>query len=102
MITTLDQGKKVAASLGQMRATLLKNHGVMVVGEDARWAVLAALTLERAVKIQLAAASLGTVTPISNEDAYELFPHKYQDSFLDEYWEDWSSDPQLGLDSLGL
>lgn len=100
MITTLEQGKKVAESLGSRRVTLLKNHGVMLVGEDVRWAVLAALTLERAVRLQLISESLGELRPITDHQAQQLFPEKYQDSFLDEYWDDWRTDPRLGLEDL--
>lgn len=99
MITTLEQGRKVAETLGTKRVTLLKNHGVMLVGEDVRWAVLAALTLERAVQLQMISASLGNLKPITNEEAMSLFPEKYQDSFLDEYWDDWCTDPRVGLEA---
>lgn len=101
MITTFEQGRKVAETLGQRRATLLKNHGVMVAGEDVRWAVLAALTLERAVQLQVIARSLGNIKAITEDEATAMFREKYQDSFLDEYWEDWRTDPLTGMESSG-
>jgi L-fuculose-phosphate aldolase len=102
LITTLEQGRKVAETLGARRVTLLKNHGVMVVGEDVRWAVLAGLTLERSVRLQTIAQRLGNLRPISDGEAVTLFPEKYQDPFLDEYWEDWCTDPRLGLEAAGV
>jgi L-fuculose-phosphate aldolase len=89
LITTIEQGKAVADALGSRRAALLKNHGVVIVGEDIRWAVLAAATLERAVRLQVLARSLGQIDPLSREAAESLFPAKYQDDLLDEYWALW-------------
>lgn len=90
LITTPEQGRKVADALGQRRAVLLKNHGVMVVGEDVRWTMLAALTLERALQMQVIAGALGQIDAISEDGASSMFYAKYQDHFLDEYWENWT------------
>ncbi len=89
LITTSEQGKGVAEALGSHRVALLKNHGVVIVGEDIRWAVMAAVTLERAVHLQSLARSLGTLDPLSREAAEVIFPAKYQDRLLDEYWAMW-------------
>src|SRR6266700_2827558 len=42
LITEPDQGHAVARALGSRNAVLLRNHGVVVVGRDVAWAVLAA------------------------------------------------------------
>ena len=89
LVTDAARGARVAAALGQRRAALLRNHGVVIAGEDIRWAVLAAVVLERAVRFQAIARSLGTLDPISPEDARVLLPHKYRSEFLDEYWGAW-------------
>ncbi|GBE21985.1 decarboxylase NovR [bacterium BMS3Bbin01] len=89
LITTSEQGKEVADALGSRRVALLKNHGVVIVGEDIRWAVMAAVTLERAVQVQSIARSLGSFDPLSRQAASVIFPAKYQDGFLDEYWAWW-------------
>ena len=64
LVTEAGQGRAVAAALGSRRAALLRNHGVVIAGEDVRWAVLTAVTLERAVRFQSIAASLGAPRPI--------------------------------------
>jgi len=79
----------VAAALGSRRAVLLSNHGVLVVGKDVSWAVLAAATLERAARLQSIAATLGELRPISPELAQQLHPVKYRDEFVEEYWAAW-------------
>jgi len=89
LIVDDEQGDAAAAALGHRRALLLENHGVLVVGKDVPWAVLTAATLERAVRLQSIAATLGEPRPIAAELARELQPVKYRDEFVAEYWEAW-------------
>jgi L-fuculose-phosphate aldolase len=89
LVTEPAQGRAVAAALGTRRAALLRNHGVVIAGEDVRWAVLTAVTLERAIRFQTIATSLGALRPIPGPSAELLRPQKYQDSFLDDYWAAW-------------
>jgi L-fuculose-phosphate aldolase len=89
LITNHEQGRRVALALGSRRAALLRNHGVVIAGEDVRWAVLAAVTLERAIRFQVIASTLGRPRPISPDGAEDLNPQKYRDGFLDEYWAAW-------------
>ena len=89
LIVDEEQGAAVAAALGSRRAVLLRNHGVLTVGKDVAWAVLAALTLERAARLQSIASTLGPLQPIPADVARQLHPVKYQDRFVAEYWEAW-------------
>jgi L-fuculose-phosphate aldolase len=89
LIVEEEQGDSVAAALGSKRAVLMENHGVLVVGKDVPWAVLTAATLERAVRLQSIAATLGELRPIEDELATRLLPVKYRDGFVAEYWEAW-------------
>ncbi len=89
LVTEVGQATRVAAALGSRRAALLRNHGVVVAGEDLRWAVLTAITLERAIRFQVTAAALGAARPISQADAEILRPMKYQEFLLDDYWASW-------------
>jgi L-fuculose-phosphate aldolase len=52
-------GARVAAALGPHRAALLKNHGVVAVGASIEEAVITAINLENAAKIQLFAEAVG-------------------------------------------
>lgn len=87
LITLPEQGKAVAEALGARRAVLMRNHGVLVVGQDVPWAVLAGLTLERAVRLQMIASALGPLCPIPADMVQRLHPDKYRDSFTEGYWE---------------
>jgi L-fuculose-phosphate aldolase len=89
LITTPDQGRAVGEALGRRRAVLLANHGVVAVGKNVPWAVLAAITLERAVRIQAIARSLGPLHSIPMASAERLHPSKYQDQLVEEYWASW-------------
>lgn len=89
LIVDDDQGDRVAASLGTRRAVLMENHGVLVVGADVKWAVLTAVTLERAARLQSIASTLGELRPIGRAPAFELQPVKYRDEFVEEYWAAW-------------
>jgi L-fuculose-phosphate aldolase len=89
LIVDDEQGAAVATALGNRRALLLANHGVLVVGKDVPWAVLTAATLERAARLQSIASTLGELRPIPAELARELQPVKYRDEFVAEYWAAW-------------
>lgn len=89
LVTDRERGARVAAALGDRRAALLRNHGVVIAGEDARWTVLTALVLERAIRFQSIAATLGRPRPITDADALALRPQKYREAFMHEYWSAW-------------
>jgi L-fuculose-phosphate aldolase len=89
LITEDEQGRAVAEALGERRVVVLRNHGVLVADRDVRWAVLSAVTLERALRLQSIASSLGPLRPISQEWAERMYADKYQDRFVEEYWQAW-------------
>jgi ribulose-5-phosphate 4-epimerase/fuculose-1-phosphate aldolase len=89
LITAPEQARAVAQALGSRRALLLANHGVVAVGKDVPWAVLAAITLERAVRIQSIARTLGPLRSLSAASAERLHSAKYQDELVGEYWASW-------------
>ncbi|MCC6224245.1 MAG: class II aldolase/adducin family protein [Thermoleophilia bacterium] len=89
LITGRAMGEAVARALGSRRGVLLRNHGVLVVGKTVAWAVLTAVTLERAARLQAIAAALGPLAPMSRATAERMLPEKYNDSLVDEYWAAW-------------
>jgi len=54
----------VAEALGQNRAALLKNHGIVVVGASVQEAVIGAQVLESAARAQIKAMAAGTLDPL--------------------------------------
>lgn len=89
LITGPALGEAVARALGQRKAVLMRNHGVLVVGKDVRWAVVTAVTLERAIRLQTIAATLGPRRPMSRDWAERVQPDKYTDALVEEYWNAW-------------
>jgi ribulose-5-phosphate 4-epimerase/fuculose-1-phosphate aldolase len=86
LIVRPDQGAAVAAALGGKRVLVMRGHGVLVVGPTLPWAVYAALTLERVIRIQAIASALGPLRPMTDEMAARVFPDKYRDEYVDTYW----------------
>lgn len=87
LIVTPEQGASVAAALGEKRAVVMRGHGVIVTGKSAPWATYAALTLERVVRIQSIARSLGNLAPMSGAMADRVFTDKYRDEHVSAYWD---------------
>jgi L-fuculose-phosphate aldolase len=86
MIMSQEQGAAVARALGDKRAVLMRGHGVLVTGKTVPWAVYTALTLERVIRIQSIARSLGELRPMPPAMAEQVYPNKYQDPFIEIYW----------------
>lgn len=61
LIRSHELGAGVARALGQNRACLMKNHGVAVVGTSVSDAVVGAIMLENACRVQILAESTGKV-----------------------------------------
>jgi ribulose-5-phosphate 4-epimerase/fuculose-1-phosphate aldolase len=87
LILTRALGRKVAASLGDRNALFLVNHGIVTVGPDVPTAVLTAVLLERACRMQLAAASAGELAAWSSDDeALAKRDHCYSPELLSQAW----------------
>jgi len=59
----------VADALGQNRAAILKNHGIVVVGASVQEAVIGAQVLESAARVQVRAMAAGTLDPLPEASA---------------------------------
>ena len=73
LITRKDQGKALAKTLGEGKAVLLRNHGIVTVGGTIEEACLNALSLEKALKMQFMASLFGKIEPISEKTALSMF-----------------------------
>lgn len=73
LIRTPEMGQGVARALGDMRAVLLKHHGIVCTGETVEEAVIGAIMLENAAMIQLLADASGNrAEAFSDEDIAKL------------------------------
>lgn len=75
---SLDMGVKTVENIGDMRAVILRNHGVVTVGPTLKDALYAAVYLEDAARSYSVARSMGTprlLTKEQVEEAVESFRH---------------------------
>ena len=75
---SLDMGVKTVENIGDTRAVILRNHGVVTVGPTLKDALYAAVYLEDAARSYSVARSMGTprlLTKEQVEEAVESFRH---------------------------
>lgn len=75
LVTTPEQGRELAASLGSKSVVVLKNHGLAAVGPSVAEATFLATSFDRSLRLQLAASQLGPIDPISPAEAAEMRAH---------------------------
>jgi ribulose-5-phosphate 4-epimerase/fuculose-1-phosphate aldolase len=63
------EGKRIAEALGDKRAAILQNHGILTVGKSVESAVASYVAFENACQTQLLAEAAGQIKPISHEVA---------------------------------
>jgi ribulose-5-phosphate 4-epimerase/fuculose-1-phosphate aldolase len=87
LVTTREQGEMTARALGNARAVLLRNHGVIVAGSSVEEACLGALLLERGARIQLLAEMQERYHWTSAEEAKIKREHVYGGKMIQTIWE---------------
>jgi len=88
LIVTADLGEDVADALGDRNAVMLVNHGIVTVGADVPTAVLTAVFLERACRIQLLALGAGgSLTWTDDEEALVKRGRCYSPQQLRAAWD---------------
>jgi ribulose-5-phosphate 4-epimerase/fuculose-1-phosphate aldolase len=63
------EGKRIAHALGEHKAVILRNHGLLTVGQSVDAAIWWFMTMERSCQTQLLAMAAGTPVEISPENA---------------------------------
>ena len=63
----LEEGKRIAHALGDNKAVILRNHGLLTVGHSVDEAVWWFITMERTCQAQLLAEAAGTPVLIDAE-----------------------------------
>ncbi|MFE7329207.1 class II aldolase/adducin family protein [Streptomyces sp. NPDC057565] len=64
-----DEGRRIAAALGARKAIILRNHGLLTVGDSVDAAAWWFLTMERSCQVQLTARAAGKPVLIEHRDA---------------------------------
>jgi L-fuculose-phosphate aldolase len=72
LVVTREQGERLAATLGERRLVLLRNHGIAAAGTSVQEATFFAVSFDRSARMQLAAAQFGPLHPIDAAEAREM------------------------------
>ncbi|MFD4138759.1 class II aldolase/adducin family protein [Streptomyces sp. NPDC058572] len=64
-----DEGRRIAEALGAYKAVILRNHGLLTVGDSVDAAAWWFISMERCARIQLAARAAGKPLLIGHRDA---------------------------------
>ena len=69
VVNELSEAERIGCALGQRKAVILRNHGLLTVGETVDEAVWWFITMDRSCQAQLLADAAGTPVHISHESA---------------------------------
>jgi ribulose-5-phosphate 4-epimerase/fuculose-1-phosphate aldolase len=69
VVYATDEGDRIAKALGEFKAVILRNHGLLTVGRSVDAAVWWFITMDRTCQSQLLAEAAGKPVPIERENA---------------------------------
>ena len=69
VVLDIEEGKRIAHALGEAKAVILRNHGLLTVGHSVDEAAWWFITMERSCQAQLMAEAAGTPVLIDRENA---------------------------------
>jgi len=69
VVQDVEEGKRIAHALGDNKAVILRNHGLLTVGQTVDSAVWWFITMERSCQVQLVAKAAGDVVHIDADQA---------------------------------
>jgi ribulose-5-phosphate 4-epimerase/fuculose-1-phosphate aldolase len=73
VVLDLEEGKRIAAALGDNKAVILRNHGLLTVGHSVDAAVWSFITMERSCQAQLLSEAAGTPVLIDADMARKTY-----------------------------
>jgi ribulose-5-phosphate 4-epimerase/fuculose-1-phosphate aldolase len=73
VVLDVEEGKRIAAALGDNKAVILRNHGLLTVGHSVDEAVWSFITMDRSCQAQLLAQAAGTPVLIDAEMARKTY-----------------------------
>ncbi len=69
VVVDTEEGKRIAHALGENKAVILRNHGLLTVGQSVEEAAWWFITMERSCQAQLLASAAGTPVHIDPDQA---------------------------------
>jgi HCOMODA/2-hydroxy-3-carboxy-muconic semialdehyde decarboxylase len=87
LVRSIEQGRDLAAALGEHTCLLMRGHGAVVVGASIERAVLTAIYLQVNAQVLLDALPLGTPEALSAEEIARSSEAQFSPLALDRSWE---------------
>jgi ribulose-5-phosphate 4-epimerase/fuculose-1-phosphate aldolase len=95
LVTTMDQGRDLAAVLGQASVALMRGHGCVVAAQRLKQAVSTAIYLQVNARLLLDALKLGEVTYLSPGEVEACAAMTNFPVAADRIWEYWAARADL-------
>jgi ribulose-5-phosphate 4-epimerase/fuculose-1-phosphate aldolase len=73
VVKDIEEGRRIGVALGDKKACILRNHGLLTVGKSVDEAAWWFITMERSCQAQLLAESVGKPVIIGDEDAQATY-----------------------------
>ena len=89
LVSTVPQGNSLARALGPHWTVLMRGHGATVAGRSLRELVFRSIYGARNAEVQVRAAQLGRVTPLTAAEAESSAAFNLQPFATDRAWEHW-------------
>jgi HCOMODA/2-hydroxy-3-carboxy-muconic semialdehyde decarboxylase len=89
VLTTAKEGASLATTLGPHAMVLMRRHGATVVGATIQEAVFRSIHTHRNAELQLRAASLGQVSPLSQGETEQAGAYSLRERPMGRAWEYW-------------
>ncbi len=90
LVTTMAQGRDLAATLGPRRVSLMRGHGCVVAGSSLKEAVMAAVYLQVNARLLLESLRLGEVKYLSPGEIAQMSEGQVQPRTMGRAWEYWA------------
>jgi HCOMODA/2-hydroxy-3-carboxy-muconic semialdehyde decarboxylase len=91
VLTTSAQGASLAKRLGPHAMVLMRRHGATVVGATIQEVVFRSIHTHRNAELQLRAASLGQVSPLSQGETEMAGDYSLRERPMSRAWEYWTT-----------
>jgi len=89
VVTTAAQGASLARALGSHAMVLMRRHGATVAGASLQEVVFRSIFTHRNAELQLRAAALGEVSPLSEGEAAMACAYSLRERPMGRAWEYW-------------
>jgi HCOMODA/2-hydroxy-3-carboxy-muconic semialdehyde decarboxylase len=91
LVTTMEQGRDLAKTLGQGRTALIRGHGCVVTGDSVRAAVMASVYLQLNAHLLSESLKLGEVTYLSPGEVAKMAETQLRPLSGNRAWEYWAA-----------